>query len=49
MIFTLFRYTVSIEKQPYTERDIEKECAYQRRCRQVDQQRNRQAEMYRIL
>ncbi|WP_171051791.1 YrzI family small protein [Alteribacter natronophilus] len=49
MIFTLFHFTISIEKQPYKPSEIEKEQKYLDRCRKIDEQRNRQSEMYRIL
>ncbi|MBM7097619.1 MULTISPECIES: YrzI family small protein [Alteribacter] len=49
MLLTLFHYTVSITRQPYSSEELEREQHYERACRRIEKQRARQAEFFRMM
>ncbi|TMW71203.1 YrzI family small protein [Alteribacter natronophilus] len=49
MLFTLFHYTVSITRHPYSRKEIEREQHYERVCRRMEKQRVRQGEYFRMM
>ncbi|WP_096435821.1 YrzI family small protein [Alteribacter populi] len=49
MMFTLFHFTVTIQRRPYSEEEIEKEQHYERSCNQIAHQKTRHAEWHRFM
>ncbi|PYZ95973.1 hypothetical protein CR205_16495 [Alteribacter lacisalsi] len=49
MLLTLFHYTVSITRHPYSRKEIKREQHYERACRRIEKQHVRQAEFRRMM